>query len=467
MAYLSVILERDMSSSENVEFNKSRAAVIIPAFFLVVIVLTILAGCGDDKIIIRYLKVPPPVELIFPPVDTFITDNHPTFYWHSSPEAVRYQLQVSSTAAFLTKTINVTVSDTTYTTISEVPNNTYFWRVRGQNVDTTWGDWSDADIWTFYKSDYVNYIDFLSSIGTYGTPQDVFVRNDTAYVADGQADLTIVNVTDKNSPYIVRNIDPLDDDFAKGVYVAEADTFPYAFVADRDGRVQAINTVDTTFLYNNSFGEQNLEDIDGAIISDTLYIFAVRARSGFNLASISIYQIVFDPYPRLGDFYYINPIDMPANPKGVSVQGDYAYVACDEVGLRLIDISDINNPAEYSSIVLDGVSLSVRVKDDYAYVASDRSGLYVVDVTDKSNPVQVAQINTSGRSKDIHIAGNYAFLADGSGGLKVIDISVPDSSHFVAAYSTPYAYGVWADSGNIYICDRDEGLMIFENKVSR
>jgi hypothetical protein len=59
--------------------------------------------------------------------------------------------------------------------------------------------------------------------------------------------------------------------------------------------------------------------------------------------------------------------------------------------------------------------------------------------------------------------GDYAFIADGSGGLKVIDVSVPDSAHFVAAYNTPYAYGVYADSGYIYICDRDEGLMIFEN----
>jgi len=430
-------------------------------------VMVLVAGCGEDKIIIRYLQVPPPIALISPPIDTFITANQPAFCWHAASGIVRYQLQVSPSLIFMTRTIDVTTSDTTYITVSQIPNSTYFWRVRGQNQDTTWGDWSDADVWSFFKSDYVNYIDLLSSLDTYGIPQDVFVRGDTAYVADGQADLTLVDIADKTNPFIIRNIDTIDDDFAKGVYVAPNDTFPYAFVADRDGRVQVINTADTSRINDISFAEQNLDDLDGAIISDTLYIFIVRSRSGFNLASFSIFQIVYTPYPRPGDFYYVNPINMPADPKGIARSEDYVYVACGDAGLRIIDIRDIYNPIEYSSLTLGDVSLSVAVKDNYAYVAADRGGLQVVNVTDKSNPVKVTQVNTSGRSKDIHIAGNFAFMADGSGGLKVIDISVPDSSYFVAAYTTPYAYGIWADSSYIYLCDRDEGLLIFENKVSK
>lgn len=434
---------------------------------LAVLVTVFSGGCGNDKIIIRYLKVPPAVALISPPIDTFITVNQPAFLWHAGEGIVRYQLQVSPSQIFMTKTIDITTSDTTYTTISQIPNSTYFWRVRGQNQDTTWGDWSDADVWSFFKSDYVNYIDLLSTLQTYGIPQDVTLRGDTAYVADGQADLTIVDVSDKANPFIIKNIDTFDDDFAKGVYIAPIDTFPYAYVADRDGRVQVINTADTSRINDISVAEQNLEDVDGHVISDTLYLFTVRSRSGFNIASLSIFQIVYTPYPRTGDLYFVNPVSMPSDPKGLVVDGNYVYVACGDAGLRIVDISDIYDPRDYSSLYLGGVSLSVAVKGDYAYVADDRSGLVVVNIADKANPVAIAQVNTSGRSKDVHIAGDYAFIADGSGGLKVVDLSVPDSSHFVAAYPTPYAYGVWADSANVYICDRDEGLLIFENKVSK
>ena len=433
---------------------------------LFALTIMMITGCGQEKVVIRYLKAPQPVELISPPADSFITDNNPSFSWYSLDGAVRYQIQISSSVYFLSNVINTTTLDTAYSTVSEIANNTYFWRVRAQNADTLWGDWSDAEIRSFYKSDYVDYINLLSSIATYGAAQDVFLRGDTAYVADGPADLTIINALDKYNPTIIKNMDSFADDFASAVYIPAADTFPHAFVADRDAHVQVINTADSSFLYSWTFGEQNIVALDGGIIDDTLYIFTVRT----GLSSyMKIDQIVYpsSQYPEIGPNYVVNPIPFPTSPRGVTYAGDYVYVACGEIGLRIIDISHINDPFECSYLVLGGVSYAVGGKDDFAYVAADREGVYVVNVQEKANPVLATQINTSGRTRDIHIVGNYAFIADGSGGLKVIDISVPESSHIVAAYDTPYANGVFADSGYVYVCDRDEGLMIFENKVSR
>ena len=424
----------------------------------------IIAGCGEEKVIIRYLEVPPPVSLASPPVDTFITTGTPTFYWHSSDVAVRYQLQVSSSDNFIDKTIDIETVDTSYTTQSELANGSYFWRVRGQNQDSVRGDWSDAEIWTFHKSDYVNYMELVSSINTVGIAQDVFVRGDTAYVADGQADLTVMNVIDRHSPFIIRNIDTIADDFAKDVYVAPADTFPFVFVADMDAHVQVINMADTIFPEYASFAQQNIEDIHGTYISDTLYIFAARSK-GVSPANFSYYRIIYDPFPT--NISQIYSMDLPADANGIFADSQYSYIADGVAGLIIVDHSDILNPVQISSLDLTGSALSVWVEGDYAYVAADRAGIFTVDVTDKYNPLMATQINTSGRTKDVHVVGDYAFIADGSGGLKVIDVSVPDSAHFVAAYNTPYAYGLWADADYIYLCDRDEGLMIFENMVSQ
>jgi hypothetical protein len=112
-------------------------------------------------------------------------------------------------------------------------------------------------------------------------------------------------------------------------------------------------------------------------------------------------------------------------------------------------------------------------KDGFIYVADDRAGLQIFTLPDtipaydheemyEANPILISDINTSGRTKDVQVLGNYCYLADGSGGLKIIDVTDPYAPVFVAAYTTPYAYGVWAGDEYIYICDRDNGLMIFE-----
>jgi hypothetical protein len=423
----------------------------------------VLSGCGKDKVIIREIirdpiREPSPVELSFPPPDTFITENNPTFYWRGQDDVLSYQLHVSGSADFIHKTIDVGTGDTAYTTVSEISNGSYFWRVRALSVDSLWGDWSDAEIRAFYKSDYVNYFNLISSVHTMGIAQDVFVRGDSAYVADGQSDLTIIDITSKSSPSVIKNVDTITDDFAKGVYVAAADTFPFVYVADMDAHVQVINPADTLLPLYSTFGEQNIEDLNGAYISDTLYIVTVRSK-GVSPANFSYYKITYQPYPIS---IQISSEDLHADGNGVFVGSQYSYVAAGVAGLVIVDHSDINNPSVASELDLTSSALSVYVEGDYAYVAADRSGVFVVDVSDRYNPLVTAQINTSGRTKDIHLAGYYAYIADGSGGLKVIDISVPDSAHFVAARSTPYAYGLWVDNYYIYLCDRDEGLMIFE-----
>jgi hypothetical protein len=423
----------------------------------------VLIACGKDKVVIRYLLPPAPVDLISPDADAFISADTATFVWHPVADVVRYQLQVSRSTDFLEKSLDVHSADTVYTSHTDFANGSYFWRVRGENADGINGDWSDARIRAFYKSDYVDYMELVSTIQTVGVAQDVFLRNDTAYVADGQADLTVINVQDKYNPSLIMNIDTIDDDFARGVYISPTDTIPYAFVADTDGRIQALK-IDTTFLYNASIGlDQNIQDITGMTISDTLWLFAVS--SGFNRRKLAYYQIIFTPIPEAPIFI---AHDMPADANGLWVDSSFAYVACGVAGLVIVNLEDLYGPTIQSSLDLEGSALSICVDGDYAYLACDRAGVYVVDLSaDRTNPSIAARINTSGRTKDIQVAGQHAFIADGSGGLKVIDISLPDSAHFVAAYQTPYAYGIWADEDYIYICDRDEGLMIFENRTSK
>jgi hypothetical protein len=445
-------------------------SIILSIFFLFITVMILISGCGKEKIIVReiiYRDLPEPVELIYPVNDTLLSDNNPTFDWHSQEGAINYDIQVSSSSAFINFSINTSTVDTSYTTISQIPNGSYFWRVRAQNADSMWGDWSDATVRTFYKSDNIFYLNLLSKIHTIGTAQDVYIKGDSAYVADGQSELTIVNIMDKHNPFIASNYDRGNDDFAKGIFIDESDTLPFVWVADMDAQVKGINLAhDTTEIFDAfPFGQQNTEDITGKIINDTLYLFYVRSHGATSAGAVGWWKTYYDE--QFSNFIFDNytVIDFPTDVMGIYVNGDSLLLACDAGGLGIVDISDIFNPQASIALDLPGLSLSVYGSDNYAFVAADRFGLYVVDLT--AGPDTVSHINTSGRTKDVHLVDDHAFIADGSGGLKIIDVSQPDSIYFVAAYNTPYAYGVWADPDYIYICDRDEGLMIFENLVSR
>jgi hypothetical protein len=432
------------------------------------------AGCTKKTEVVRYVFPPSAVGLISPVADTTIMDSNPAFVWHKLGDLVQYHLQVAKTSDFISPSIDTPTGDTSYTILTSLGDNTYYWRVRAQDLNGAWGDWSDAEIRILYISTYVNYFELVSQTYTTGVPQDVYVRHDTAYVADGQADLSIYDVRDPANPILYRNIDTGDDDFAKGVYVAPnsfaPDSFPYAFVADMDGKIQALNVKDTTAFYNLSFGtDQNLEDVAGIIRGtapdDTLWILAVS--SGFNRRKLSFYKILFEPTPN--PYSYFFQMDMPADAMGICSEGDFAYIACGSSGLQIVSIRDIYAPILISSLPLsEGLALSVDVKDSIAYVASDRAGLYIINLgQDRSNPEIIRNINTLGRTKDVQIVGNYAYIADANYGLRAIDISDPLALRIVATYQTNYAYGLWADSNYIYLCDRDLGLLIFANHSQR
>lgn len=426
----------------------------------------LLSGCGKDKEIIRYLPQPSSVSLLYPPADTFITINNPTFVWNRLAGAVRYQLQIASASDFINRSFDIQTTDTSYTTATVLDNGIHYWRVRAENEDAVWGDWSDAEIRALNKSDYVHYFELMSMTSTYGIPQDVFVRNDTAFVADGQADLTMVDVSNPANPVVLENIDSIESDFAKGIYINPQDTFPYIIVADMDGRAYAINLRDTT--RTNDFrltSTQNLEEVTGFFKNDTLWIAAV---SSTTQRKLSISQILYTPF--ITEVAGLVPqFELPADGLGVCVDSSasHVFVACGVAGLLIYDAADIYNTALVSMVDLSSTSLSVDVKDGYAYVASDWAGLYVIDVRNAGSPVAVDTVDTSGRTKDVQVLGNYAFIADGSGGLKAIDISTPNAVRFAAAYSTPYAYGLYVTPDYIYVCDRDDGLMIFENRTSQ
>ncbi len=62
-----------------------------------------------------------------------------------------------------------------------------------------------------------------------------------------------------------------------------------------------------------------------------------------------------------------------------------------------------------------------------SYLADDDSGLQVIDVTTPSSPTLAGSYVTAGYAYGVYVNGNYAYLADDDSGLQVIDITNPPS----------------------------------------
>ncbi len=80
-----------------------------------------------------------------------------------------------------------------------------------------------------------------------------------------------------------------------------------------------------------------------------------------------------------------------------------------------------------TNVLQGGGTFDVEVVGDLAYVASDEAGLQIFDISDPNTPVFVGWVDTPGEARGVAINGTAAYIADGRDGVQVIDISDPSA----------------------------------------
>ncbi len=100
-------------------------------------------------------------------------------------------------------------------------------------------------------------------------------------------------------------------------------------------------------------------------------------------------------------------------------------------GLFIFDVSTPQQPQQIASLPLPDEGYDpgyrVRIDGEVAYVASDDGGLQVVDISDAHNPVPMGGYDTVGTTSRVTIAGDYAFLGQSTDGLVITDVSDPNA----------------------------------------
>jgi hypothetical protein len=159
---------------------------------------------------------------------------------------------------------------------------------------------------------------------------------------------------------------------------------------------------------------------------------------------------------------------LPSGPNNLTVNGNLAYVAAFDAGLRIIDVTNPANPIE-AGFFDTGLAVDVTVSGNYAYVASGGDGLRIIDVSNPANPIQVGSYGSRGFANGVAVSGIHAYVTEATEGLRIIDVSNPANPTQVGFFDTvegtvfpilDQAYDV-AISGNFaYVVDQRDGVRI-------
>jgi len=292
----------------------------------------------------------------------------------------------------------------------------------------------------------------VSSYTTAGYAQDVLVKDNLAYIAQGEVGLMIVNVSDPVNPETVSIL----SDGVRGY----------------SNKIEMKDSV--VYIAAGSFGVTVLSVADPSVPYVTIANTSMKPAKGLHVMGNYLYTAISEQGVKIADIAYPTQPD----PRGVTTTSGYAQgltvtsdtslmiVACGEMGLSIFDISDFQNGFGVyplvSLTVTPGYAEDVDILDSesIAFMACGTSGLQIVDYSDTTNVNVVGSYDSPGYAKEIIYKDNKAFMTAEGGGLQIFDVSDVTNPKLIGVVEMEYALGLDIDDNYIYVADDKRGLII-------
>ncbi len=169
----------------------------------------------------------------------------------------------------------------------------------------------------------------------------------------------------------------------------------------------------------------------------------------------------------ISDPYHPKKIEHRKYPSyDLAVYGRYAYLACGDEGMRVLDISD---PQNIKSLVFYRTKGTFFVHREGKYLyRNNEYTLEVLKLDDPGNPVTIGSISTgSNWVKDVVFENNLLYCAMERDGLWIIDVSVPSSPNVISKLKLSDAYLAYAHRiakrGNrVYLSNYVSGVAVVD-----
>ena len=158
----------------------------------------------------------------------------------------------------------------------------------------------------------------------------------------------------------------------------------------------------------------------------------------------------------------VDILNQPWRFSGVEIDDNYVYGAAQQNGLVIYK----KDSTLVSHLPLYGSAQKLVVRDGYAYVACRQGGLQVVDVRDPYHPVRVSGFVSTGYANEVDYHNGAVALSSGGGGAYVFDARNPAKLELIQRVTeVGYCNAVKFKGDKLAIGSRDDGVFFY--KVNR
>lgn len=279
------------------------------------------------------------------------------------------------------------------------------------------------------------HVSFINVPGT----TDLSAKGDFLYV-DSYIDLVVLNISDLNNIHEVYRVENIFDNYNYYGYYVDPEL---GLVTDWqeveklevfEGDCNGYNNYYPNNVFRMSGGIAAMEDL---ALTSSSPISGGGPGVGGSMATFTIYD-------------------------------NYLYTISDSE-LTVIDISNLNAPMIHAKQFVGWGIETLFPYQDKLFIGSN-SGMYIYDNVDPKNPSQISVYEHITSCDPVVVQGDYAYVTLRSGTncqgftnqLEVVNISDLSQPYLEATYPMFNPHGLGIDNNNLFICDGEAGLKIYD-----
>ncbi|MBT3207746.1 MAG: hypothetical protein HN704_15055 [Bacteroidetes bacterium] len=302
------------------------------------------------------------------------------------------------------------------------------------------------------KSQTTGGYSVVSKLATTAYAQDIVIKDNLAYIAQGEGGLVIVDISDAENPQTVSTTSYGVRGYCNKIEIK--DTAVYLAAGSFGINVINVSDADTPFVSVSNLGMKPAKDFH--IMGN--YLFTAISEQGVGICEIS--------YPTQPDIRVEFKTSGYARSMATTADSSKLLVACGEMGLSIYNITDFQEG--YGEYPLAGwkdtpgyaEDVAVSGLESIAFLACGTAGLQIVDFSDTANIFIVGSLDDGGYAKEIIYNNNLVYMTTETYGLRIIDVTLVSDPKLVGSVGSEFALGVDMDDNYIYVADEDEGLII-------
>lgn len=136
----------------------------------------------------------------------------------------------------------------------------------------------------------------------------------------------------------------------------------------------------------------------------------------------------------------IGRLDYWDNISEMIVEGDYLYIAGNDAGLHIMDISDPQNPTMAAHLLPDGFAKHIILKDticyvlDAGYYSDDYHGFKLFDISDPAAPEILSSFEISGTLDGMALIDTVLYISQWQN-IFIYNVADPLNPYYVAEYT--------------------------------